>query len=60
MKLETLKVALQKISGPQHWTKGSFAKAADGRVVPVGHPDACCWCPVGAVMAVAENSHSLR
>jgi hypothetical protein len=46
------------IRSPGRWTRGAYARRADGRAVDVLHPDAVCWCAVGAVLRVAEDEAS--
>lgn len=36
------------------WCKGSEAKTADGRNVPVEHPEAVCFCAVGALRKTGQ------
>lgn len=36
-------------SGPEKWTKGTWARDADGQGVWSGDPTAICWCLSGAI-----------
>ena len=53
--LETLKAARQLISDPAKWTQGWFAKNERGFTVSEDHPDACCWCALGAMRKVSPS-----
>jgi hypothetical protein len=46
---ETLKAARELIANPERWTKGWFAKKADGSDTNSRNPDAYCWCAYGAL-----------
>lgn len=55
--LEILKAAREKISIPEAWTQGTFARRADGHITTTTHPDAVCWCAAGAIHAVCPAEH---
>lgn len=40
------------IADPAHWTKGVYARAANGRETLHDSEDAVCWCLVGAIKKV--------
>ena len=46
-----LQTVRQKISNPQHWTKGAFARDSNGMAVMELNEEAVCWCIMGAVFA---------
>jgi hypothetical protein len=46
---EVLTNAQNLIRDPARWTKGQYAKDADGWVTDACHPDAHCWCSLGAL-----------
>jgi hypothetical protein len=50
--LEVLKAARKRIEKPEAWTTGSLARTFLGFDVGEQHPDACCWCAIGAVYSV--------
>ena len=54
--LQTLKAARDLISDPARWTQGWFAKNERGLNVSEDHPDACCWCVLGAMKRVSSSS----
>ena len=39
-------------SGPERWTKGQFARSADGLPCPFDSPKAACWCIEGGILWV--------
>lgn len=43
------------LKDPKHWTKGSYAKDAEGLPVSSASPDAVCWCLGGAISKVSDN-----
>lgn len=47
--LEILDCAIELLRDPSHWTKGSFARNAEGENVGVRHPEAVTWCMLGAI-----------
>jgi hypothetical protein len=59
---ETLKKAKEKIKSPYSWTKDSLVKGlySDGTLRECHLDDeiACCWCSIGAVMAVVPDGSS--
>lgn len=48
--LETLRKAREIIADPAHWTKGYFAKDAEGRDVEPLALCATCFCSAGAIL----------
>lgn len=52
--VDILKAALKKF-GPngKYWIRESYANNARGGAVDSNSPEACCWCSVGALRAVA-------
>jgi hypothetical protein len=38
------------LAQPGAWTKGWFARTADGSDVEWDHPEATCWCASGAIL----------
>ncbi len=47
--VEVLKKAKSLIDSREKWTKGAYARTAEGRTVGAGQPDAACFCSTGAV-----------
>lgn len=45
--------AIELISQPEHWTKGSYARTKDHRCIAVASRNATCWCAVGALAKVS-------
>ena len=53
--------AWQLIEKPENWCKGANARNATGEATKPRNPDACSWCPVGAILMIygyedSENS----
>ena len=44
--------ALELLSDPTKWIKGSYAHDKDGHLVSPSRPEACSWCLEGALVAV--------
>lgn len=56
MKVSKVLIAARAvIADPKNWTKGSFAKDANGHKRYAIAPEAVCWCALGAVMRVGAN-----
>lgn len=47
--LEILDCTIELLRDPAHWTKGSFARNAEGTNVGVRAPEAVSWCMLGAI-----------
>ena len=56
--LTVLKEAFAKISNPENWTRGVYARNAQGRSVLPEGMEACKFCALGAVYAAAGSSVS--
>jgi hypothetical protein len=52
--LQCLVDARELLSYPAKWTKGCYAKNANGDVVSPTNPSAACFCVVGAVAKVSS------
>lgn len=52
---EVLLAARELIATPEKWTKGEFARAADGRKAHSLDEEAVCWCLVGALTNVIST-----
>jgi len=50
---EVLKKARAVIEKPENWTKGHYARDADGRPVSPLHSSAICFCALGAIRRAA-------
>lgn len=50
---ELLERAKALIEDEAHWTKGTYARAADGKSMEYCNPDACSFCAEGAIRHVA-------
>jgi len=50
---EVLIKARAVLAKPEAWTRGWYARAADGRKVPANSEAATCWCMAGAVKRAA-------
>lgn len=50
----------QLIEDPRHWTKGRFARYADGQEAFYASPEATCWCSLGAVFKAAWEFQESR
>jgi len=37
------------------WTQKAYARSEDGSSVAYNSPDAVCWCPIGAIVAVDSS-----
>lgn len=53
--LETLKAARALIADPKHWTRGTFARDANGEPCASGAVEAVCFCALGALKRVAPS-----
>lgn len=59
--LEILKGARELIAKPEHWTQGTYARDAAGRVAYWADEDACQFCALGAIgKASRKNVWSLE
>lgn len=38
------------------WSRGTYARDANGSIVPPHSPKAVCWCAVGALIAVGVHT----
>lgn len=47
-KLETLRAVRELLSDPSRWTRGAYARDAEGNYANASGPNAVCWCAVGA------------
>lgn len=54
---EILRAARDLIANPLCWTQGAFARDSAGNSIMWEAPDAVCWCAVGAVMRVTDESY---
>lgn len=57
--IDLLKRARERISAPERWTKGGYAKDAKGFSVAPDAPEAVCWCASGAVKAESPDGDEL-
>jgi len=49
------------LADPDKWTKGSFARTAEGDRVGFSDPEATCWCLMGALnVAIGERVAELK
>ena len=55
--LELLQNARQLLSDPARWTKGCFARNAEGQAVHPVLGKAACWCSVGAIRKEFSREH---
>lgn len=53
-----LKAAKAKIADRENWVKDTFAKTADGLVVPSTDKNACKFCVIGSLSSVVGNTDS--
>lgn len=53
--LEVLKATRELLSAPERWTKGRYARNADGSCVPPTAPGAVCFCLEGALCRVTAG-----
>lgn len=53
--LEVLRAARNLISDPKHWTRGSFARDKEGRMVLPEDRRATQWCAAGAIYATTRD-----
>lgn len=53
--MRTLAEARMKITAPERWTRGEYARDGDGNPCAPNDINACCWCSMGAIEAVADN-----
>ncbi len=49
---EVLRAARKLIETPDKWTKGEYARDAEGKVCPRRGKEACQWCASGALQYV--------
>lgn len=57
MELQRLKFLQELFSKEENWTKGAYARNADGNaVLPINDPTAKCWCTVGAIQLFNEKN----
>ena len=54
-----LKRARRRITDPNHWTLGTYARDAGGRVALPASPAAVQWCALGALQAEAPRGWHL-
>ena len=47
--LDILTEARELLSDPDNWTRYTLARDSEGVEVNTNHPDAVCWCAVGAL-----------
>jgi hypothetical protein len=52
--VDVLRAARERISDPERWTTGYYARNAYGDEVVANSPAACQWCAVGAVLAETD------
>lgn len=59
---EILKAARELLSDEKRWTKGRYARDAQGNPTPTHAVDAVCWCPEGALVkfSAAEKDASIN
>lgn len=56
--MEILKAAKERISDPERWTRGWFARNGAGHRVEASSPNAVCYCAAGSLYA--EEAIPLR
>ena len=56
--LQALKAARERISTPDRWTKGAFARSRDGNEVHFTSSSASCWCAMGALGIEAPSCYA--
>lgn len=49
---DALRAAREKISTPEKWTQGAYARDAGGNAVRAAADDAVCWCALGAIVSL--------
>jgi hypothetical protein len=54
--IAVLKRAQEIIEDPKRWTKGAFARKADGWVIVQEHRDAVSFCAVGAIRRACADT----
>lgn len=52
---DLLVAAKNKIANEANWTKGTFARTAEGETVIPASKSATCWCSVGALVAASAK-----
>jgi hypothetical protein len=53
---QLLVAARAVIEKPENWTQAAYAREGkDGRAVSTNHPDATCFCSIGAVYRAAND-----
>lgn len=58
--LEVIEAVDQKLDSPDKWTKGAYARYADGSKCTEHDPSACCHCLIGAVISVSPHPNYQR
>lgn len=53
--LETLIAARELLSDEKRWTRGVYARDADGDGRAAASPNAVCWCSMGAVGKITNH-----
>lgn len=53
--LDVLVAARKLIDDPKHWTKGTYARNAEGDHSVPDSDKATCWCSIGAIMRAAHG-----
>ncbi len=54
---EILVAAKAKIAQPENWTKGAYARDAEGSLAETNSSEAFCFCMVGALQSVDDREH---
>ena len=54
--LEILKAGRAKITLPENFTTGAYARNSRGNSTCSGDVKACCWCSLGAIAVVVRMS----
>lgn len=55
--IDVLKAARAKITNPENWMKGFYAKTPDGGETVGTNPEATCFCALGAIESVTGILH---
>ena len=53
---ETLKMVREFLSDETRWTRGLFARNANGEMAFINDEEACQWCLVGAITKVCSGT----
>jgi hypothetical protein len=53
--LDVINAVDEKFSSEDKWTKGSYAKDANGNKVGELHPNATCWCLDGCIISLTAE-----